>query len=307
MSSDGTGLAEALLGLDGFRVLGVAELGGDVVVLVESTAERVGCSGCGVVAEAQDRSVVEIRDLACFGRPARLRWAKRRWRCREPLCDNKTWTEESAHVSPRSVLTRRAGADACRRVGEEARPVSRLAKELGVSWSTVMDAVVEHGTPLVEDPARVGPVGQLGLDETSFLKAKPSHPTRLVTGLVDLDRRVMIDLIEGNSATDVRAWLGGRADGWLDGVYTVATDLHESYRAGLSPHLAHARRVADPFHVVGWPTVAWTRSAGGFSRRPSDTGAASGPALPDPQGPPAGRGTPRRAGQPAHAPGPAGG
>lgn len=196
MSPDGTGLAKALLGLDGFRVLGVDDLDGEVVVLIETRAERVGCFGCGMVAEAQDRLVVEIRDLACFGRPARLRWAKRRWRCREPLCDAKTWTEESAHVSPRSVLTRRAGADACRRVGEEALPVSRLAKELGVSWSTVMD---EHGTPLVEDPARVGPVGQLGLDETSFLKATPAHPTRLVTGLVDLKRRVMIDLIEGSS------------------------------------------------------------------------------------------------------------
>ena len=251
MAGDGIGFAEALLGLDGFRVLGVGDLDGEVVVLIETTAERVGCSGCGVVAEAQDRMEVEIRDLACFGRPARLLWAKRRWRCREPLCDTKTWTEETAHVSPRSVLTRRAGADACRRVGEEARPVSRLAKELGVSWSTVMDAVVEHGTPLVEDPGRVGPVGQLGVDETSFLRAKPEHPTRFVTGLVDLDHRVMIDLIEGNTAADVRGWLGGRPDGWLAGVRTVATDLHEPFRNGLSPHLAHAQRVADPFHVVG--------------------------------------------------------
>jgi transposase len=251
MAGDGTGFAEALLGLDGFRVLGVGDLEGEVVVLIETTAERVACPVCGVVAEAQDRMEVEVRDLACFGRPARLRWAKRRWRCREPLCDNKTWTEETAHVSPRSVLTRRAGADACRRVGQEARPVSTLARELGVSWSTVMDAVVEHGTPLVEDSGRVGPVRQLGVDETAFLKAKPEHPTRFVTGLVDLERRVMIDLIEGNTAGDVRAWLGGRPDEWLDRVTTVATDLHESYRQGLSPHLDHARRVADPFHVVG--------------------------------------------------------
>src|SRR2546430_12644944 len=128
MGGDGIGLAEALLGLDGFRVLGVGDLDGEVVVLVETTAERVGCRGCGVLAEAQDRMEVEVRDLACFGRPARLLWAKRRWRCREPLCDTKTWTEETAHVSPRSVLTRRAGADACRRGGAGGPPGSRAAQ-----------------------------------------------------------------------------------------------------------------------------------------------------------------------------------
>jgi transposase len=33
-------------------------------------------------------------------------------------------------------------------------------------------------------------------------------------------------------------------------VRVVATDLAESYRAGTSPFLDHAIRVADPFHVV---------------------------------------------------------
>ena len=41
-----------------------------------------------------------------------------------------------------------------------------------------------------------------------------------------------------------------RRPGWLAGIGVVATDLAESYRAGLSPHLDHATRVADPFHVV---------------------------------------------------------
>ena len=45
MGGDGIGFAEALLGLDGFRVLGVGDLDGEVVVLIETTAERVGCSG----------------------------------------------------------------------------------------------------------------------------------------------------------------------------------------------------------------------------------------------------------------------
>ncbi len=86
---DGNGLAEALLGLDGFRVLSVTETV-EVVVVVETSDDFVGCSGCGVRAEAQDRADVEVRDLACFGRPVRLVWRKRRWRCVEPDCEART-------------------------------------------------------------------------------------------------------------------------------------------------------------------------------------------------------------------------
>ena len=85
--NDGIGLAEVLLGLPGFRVLDVTETDGEVV---DGDRDDGGawwrCRTCGVRAEAQDRMRVDVRDLACFGRPARLVWSKRRWRCREPLC-----------------------------------------------------------------------------------------------------------------------------------------------------------------------------------------------------------------------------
>ena len=248
--SDGTGLAEALLGLDGLRVLEVTEDDVEVVIDIETPDDIVGCGQCGTRAEAQDRMSVEIRDLACFGRAARLVWHKRRWRCVDTDCEARTWTETSPHISARTVLTRRAGWEACRQVGANARPVAGLARELGVCWSTVMEAVIEHGTPLVDDPERVGAVTNLGVDETSFLKANRSHATRYATGLVDLDRRMVIDLVEGNAAADLRRWCAEQDPAWLGGIATVATDLAESYRAGLWPHLTHAERVADPFHVV---------------------------------------------------------
>ena len=68
----------------------------------------------------------------------------------------KTWTEESAAFSARCLLTNRAGAECCRQVGRNARPITQMAHELGVCWDTVMDAVREHGEPLVDDPQRVG-------------------------------------------------------------------------------------------------------------------------------------------------------
>ena len=63
---------QALLGLDGVRVLEETEADVEVIIDIESTAELAGCGECGVRAEAQDRMPVEIRSLACFGRATRL-------------------------------------------------------------------------------------------------------------------------------------------------------------------------------------------------------------------------------------------
>ena len=60
---DATGLAEALLGLDGFRVLDVAKFPDELCISVETTADVAGCPSCGVRALAHERKRVDIRDL----------------------------------------------------------------------------------------------------------------------------------------------------------------------------------------------------------------------------------------------------
>ncbi len=143
---------------------------------------------------------------------------KRLWRCREWLCESKTWTELTEHVDTQAVITRRAGVEACRQVGQLARPVSRVAQEFGVCWSTVMNAVIEHTAPLVDDPDRVGAVAHLGVDETSFLAANQEHSTLYATSMVDLGKRVVIDMVEVNSAADLRKWTANANPGWLAGI-----------------------------------------------------------------------------------------
>jgi transposase len=193
---------------------------------------------------------VTYRDLECFGRPVRLVWVKRRWRCREPGCDARTWTETDAAMAARVLLTRRAAVEVTVMVGRDARPVAEQARRFSVAWGTIHDAVEEFGRPLVDDPTRVGPVRQLGVDETSFKAANPTHTTVYVTGLIDLDRRIVIDLVEGRQGPDLRRWLLAQPAGWVRGVRVVATDLTDAYRSGMTGLLDHARKVADPFHVV---------------------------------------------------------
>ena len=100
--SDGIGLAEVLLGLPGFRVLDVVgdrRRGGHLDR--DDGDVRACCRTCGVRAEAQDRMRVDVRDLACFGRPARLVWIKRRWRCRESAVSGADVDRDTPSTSTR--------------------------------------------------------------------------------------------------------------------------------------------------------------------------------------------------------------
>lgn len=255
MTVDDTRMCDLLVGLDDMTVLAVDEDGDHLRVLVESTARFAGCEVCGTRAAVKDRPVVELGDLASFGRPATLVWRKRRWSCPDRDCPVGSWTEVNLQVAaPRCGLTRRAGLWACRQVGQHARPVSAVAGELGCSWWAAMSAVTVYGTPLVEDPARTAGVTMLGVDETSFLKATPTASTRWVSAAVDVGRRRAVDLFEGRNDADLDQWLQDQPDEWKAAIEVTVSDLHEPFRAALGRHLGHARHVADPFHVVAVAT-----------------------------------------------------
>ena len=94
--------------------------------------ERPRCGRCGTVARVKDRPVVELVDLPCFGRPARLVWHKRRWCCPDEECPVGSWTEDDARIArPRLVMTDRAGRWVTEQVGRRGRTVNEIAVELG--------------------------------------------------------------------------------------------------------------------------------------------------------------------------------
>jgi transposase len=177
---------------------------------VETTAVVMGCEVCGTRAVGHGRRRVKVRDLPMADRPVVLVWAKRLWRCPDPDCHARTWSEEVDEIAPRVALTERARAEICRLVGELGRSVAEVARAFGVSWHTAMAAVRDHGRPRVDHLSRLGAPTALGVDETAFLAASAQHPTLLVTGFVDLDRHRLLDVVEGRTAHGVRGWLAAR-------------------------------------------------------------------------------------------------
>lgn len=254
---DTASVVGALFGLEGFELLTVAEVDGELEVLVQTTGELVGCPRCGAVAEAKDRRPCWVRDLPIGGRPVVLCWWKRVWCCPHALCQTKTWTETHEAISPRAVLTERARCWAFAEVGERDGTVAATARELGVGWHTIMRLVRELGAPIVEDPQRLdppeNPVCALGVDETTFLAAAPTHPTEFATGITDLTPGRPARLLEvkrGRSGGVLAAWLAGRDQAWKQRIRTASLDPFRGYSTALATQLPDAVRVLDPFHVT---------------------------------------------------------
>jgi Transposase/zinc-finger of transposase IS204/IS1001/IS1096/IS1165 len=240
----------AVLGLAGFVLLDAVEREGELHMTVETTASRAGCPECGVLARSKGRKTVQVRDMPAGGRPVRLWWRKRRWCCADPDCENKTWSEQVEAIRPRAVLSERAARDGCVRVGRDGISVAEMAREYLVAWSTAMAAVERLGRRLVDDADRIGVVAELGVDETAFVRSGPGRRPGFLTGMVDLERHRLLDVVRGRSGNDLRVWLEARPADWCGQVRTVAIDPHEGYRQGLKPHLEHVTLVVDPFHVT---------------------------------------------------------
>lgn len=246
---NGSELVTMLFGIDGMRVLAQAEIVDEWWLKIETTADLVGCGACGTRAVGHGRRTVRVRDLPVFGRPVVLVWAKRIWRCPDPDCERNTWTEAHPVIKPRQALTERARFEICRLVGADGWSVARAARSFGVGWHCAWAAVVDHGRPLIDDPARTAGVTSLGVDETRFLARKRNRATVYVTGMVDLDRKLLLDVQLGRSGKVVSDWLEAQPLEWRRFVRVAAIDAFRGYATGIAGCL-DADLVLDRFHVV---------------------------------------------------------
>jgi transposase len=90
----------------------------------------------------------------------------------------------------------------------------------------------------------------LGMDETSFLRARRDRPTLFVSGLVDTATGRLLDVVADRTAKAINSWLTRRDRRWLDRIGVVTLDAHRGYANAVGVHLGHAILVVDHFHVI---------------------------------------------------------
>lgn len=249
--------ADAMFNIADMHVLEVVrDVGGRLVLTVETDRAVTGCPSCGVVAVGHGRREVRMHDAPCFTGPTVLRWRKRIWRCAEAACPVGTFSETHDLAPPRAKLTARAVGWALDALRHDDTTVAALARHLGVDWHTLWDAIRDHARERVTDPGRLAGVASLGVDEHVW---RPSRhgPDRAVTAMVDLTRDAegcvrarLLDVVPGRSGTAYAAWLTAQPDGFVDGIEHAALDPFRGYANAIRDELPDSVAVLDAFHVV---------------------------------------------------------
>ncbi|WP_376100882.1 ISL3 family transposase (plasmid) [Roseomonas sp. CCTCC AB2023176] len=198
------------------------------------------CSDCGVPSRARHGSYLRhLQDLPIQGRPVAIALRVVRLRCRNLVCNRRTFAEPLLEVAePMARRTSRL-ADILHSVSHAlgGRPAERLLARLGMPSSddTFLRMLRRRAIQGTSNAPRV-----LGIDDWAWSKGQRSG-----TILVDLERRTVVDLLPDRSSASTEAWLVEHP-----GAEFISRDRHGLYAEGARAGAPGARQVADRFHLV---------------------------------------------------------
>jgi transposase len=228
-----------LVGLDGMAVRAVREVGDQLDLEVELIARAGCCPTCGRGSlTVKDRPVVRVRDLPMAGRPTLLVWRKRRYRCEG--C-GRTFTETHPELPPRQRVTVRFR----RRLLERVRGGAAHAEVAREEQTTRYQVARAFGDGRDELQPPPGPPRRLSLDEAHHRRGR-----ELATVVSDLDRRRVVEVLDGRSRRRIERYLRSLTDDVRRAIEVVSIDPYEAYRQAIRAELPHVRIVVDHFHLV---------------------------------------------------------
>jgi transposase len=233
--------ATRLVGLDGLVVTGVQRTGEQLDLQVELLSRAGGCPRCGgSELRVKERPRVRVRDLPIAGTLTRLVWRKRRYCCWE--C-GRTFSETHEQLPARQRVTARFRERLAERVVDGAAH-AEVAREERTTRYQVARAFADlaGGLEARDDDHRPR---RLSLDEAHHRRGH-----ELATVVSDLDRRCVIEVLDGRDRRTVERWLGALPAEVRAGVEVVSIDPYDAYRQAIHAALPHARIVCDHFHLV---------------------------------------------------------
>ena len=231
-----------LVGLEGFEVKRVLEDGDRLDLEVELVARAGRCPRCGRASlDVKERPRVRARDLPLAGRVTHPVWRKRRYG--RAGC-GRTFTESHPELPPRQRVTRRFRRHLFERVrgGGAHAEVARDERTTRYQVARAFRAAAEDELAARRE-AR--PARRLSLDEAHHRRGR-----ELATVVSDLDRRCVVEVLDGRSRRRVERHLRSLPEGNRRAIEVVSIDPYEAYRQAIHNELPRARIVVDHFHLV---------------------------------------------------------
>lgn len=210
-----------------------------IVLRVRVVQKQSKCPLCQTASKSlHSRYIRHVADLPWHGVAVRLELHSRKFRCRNEVCRRKVFCQRLPKVVEcygrktlrlTSVLTLLAFA-----LGGEAGARTASKLNLPVSGDTLLK-LIRRTNEFSNLPVKV-----LGVDDFAFRRGRSYG-----TILVDLERRLPVDLLPDRESKTLQQWLALHPE-----VKIVSRDRSKSYAEGASIGAPNAVQIADRWHLL---------------------------------------------------------
>lgn len=227
-----------LIDLPQLKIIQVDFQQNELSIYASSKTKGSRCPACGMLNySVHDRYDRTVRDLPVFQNSTTIQLRTRKFKCKNPKCDRKVFSEQISHVVRYSRRTVRVSKLLDRLsielTGKQGSMLASLLF-LRVSASTLTRIAIKQPLPEIKQP-RV-----LGVDDWAFRKG-----VSYGTILTDMETSRPIDLLSSREKEDLKKWLVKYSH-----VKIVTRDRASSYSSAINEVCPTATQIADRFHLL---------------------------------------------------------